>query len=462
MIFDNLFLLLLPIVAVYLMLCVTDYRKAFLIVLVIGPLLTSQKLNDDTTAGFMRVLFPPVVLGLILAIITRRQNFRALAIDGKLLLYLFIWLVISLASIVSIRSMGNFISGIINIINMITFMFACSVFIQNEKDLRNALIALVVSSTIATLIALEEYWIEGNSRASGIFWNPNYFGIHVATALLVAPALQRLNYVSPILRLFFRAATIILILGLLMSASQGAILAFLVSLLLLFWLWGSVTNAIKYLVLASALVFIFSTMSDGKMLTMLNHRLNSEWSDTSESVETGSRTLQYKVAMNMALSNPLLGVGTNNYISHFAHYVPWKDLNVGEYYAAYIGVYGSRGSYVTHNDFLAVLAETGFLGFGVFTVLHAVGIRNCLRYLKKIKNEEGYQDIFIIGSAVFVFYVANLIFSITHNYKMYFMYWEPLVMVWLLPRLKPLAMVKDLGKEFVSPTTIHPSVLNRI
>lgn len=82
------------------------------------------------------------------------------------------------------------------------------------------------------------------------------------------------------------------------------------------------------------------------------------------------RLYAWEAAFGMALHNPLNGVGLNNFYSNYYYYSPhWDGLN-----------------HAVHSTWFGVLAETGFLGLGVFVTLIITLIKTALRTLNRIET----------------------------------------------------------------------------
>ena len=86
------------------------------------------------------------------------------------------------------------------------------------------------------------------------------------------------------------------------------------------------------------------------------------------------RLYAWEAAAKMATDNPLTGVGIDNFYSNYFFYSPhWDGLN-----------------HAVHSTWFGVLAETGVLGFIVFTTLIVMLCKTALRTLNVIEQEGEY------------------------------------------------------------------------
>ncbi len=444
----------------YVLLAIIDYRKAFFVMLVIGPLLTTQSLGEDSLASFMRVLFPPVAFGLFLAVATKRQSLGSLHHDRGLLVFMLAMVGVAIASGGDVVSPEHYQAGIVNLINMLGFVVCFAVYLQTEADWHNALIAWAISGAWAAVLVIIESTTSGIGRAQGAFWNPNYAGIHLATAAVACLGLRQW-YAGRDSRRGKIGLTLLFILnaaGLLLTFSQGAILGLLVGGgVFLYWM-GRFRSMWFYLGALIMAILLVLSISGSEVNDQIRARYDLEWSQTGESGQIGSRTLQYKITLNMLLTRPLLGVGYNNYASSYPDYIPWSSLNPGESVAAIAGMPTGTNErpYVTHNDYLAWLAEGGLIGFGVFVAVQLVALRYCLTVLRQKRINATHSAESIFGATALALFATTFVFAFTHNYRMYFMYWEPLVMMWVLPRLNAVEPARESVKVNKQPLQSLP------
>ncbi len=95
------------------------------------------------------------------------------------------------------------------------------------------------------------------------------------------------------------------------------------------------------------------------------------------------RLYAWEAAFGMAVDNPMLGVGISNFYYNYFFYSPhWDGLN-----------------HAVHSTWFGVLAETGFLGLGIFLSLIIITFRNAINTMNNLKyhDEPGIR---LIATAV--------------------------------------------------------------
>ena len=106
------------------------------------------------------------------------------------------------------------------------------------------------------------------------------------------------------------------------------------------------------------------------------------------------RLYAWEAAFNMALDNPILGMGLDNFYYNYYFYSPhWDGLN-----------------HAVHSTWFGVLAETGFVGLIVFIYMITVMVRSALHSLSLLQQQIDQVPPAVFASAQAIF--AGLIGTI--------------------------------------------------
>ena len=114
----------------------------------------------------------------------------------------------------------------------------------------------------------------------------------------------------------------------------------------------------------------------------------------------GERKLFAQIGLNMVNDNPYFGVGWGRYISEFSNYSSTVDkLHIGNH----ILDASKQDRRVSHNDFLRIMAELGWLSL----LLCIIYCGYCIHILM-------FQTMALSG-VVFPIWCGMILFSLTHN-----------------------------------------------
>lgn len=188
---------------------------------------------------------------------------------------------------------------------------------------------------------------DGRIQYIGIFSDPNDLGLLFVSVLPMALYLCKRGGSFGLARLFWLAGAGLLLYGVYLTNSRGAMLA--VALMLGAWLW------LRRGLLVAGLV---GSMALAGMMT-LPSRLQEL--DASEESAAGRVDAWYE-GLQMFREHPLFGVGAGNFTDH---------------------------NYLTaHNSFVLALAETGFVGYTVWLAFIGYGFWMMFR-LQRYRLESG-------------------------------------------------------------------------
>ncbi len=193
--------------------------------------------------------------------------------------------------------------------------------------------------------------VSDSGRMAGTLGSPNTAAAYFS--LLLAPAFSIfVTKSSRLIRYLAITAFILGSIGLVFTISRGGLIGFTVSMIIfgcILWLRGKVSPWAAFLILFAATlgIVIFGGFTFDKLIGM---RENAAM----------ARIPLMKIAWNMILAHPFLGVGANNYVTNLKFYL-LPQMTQGFLY-------------VVHNKYLLIWAETGlggilsFIGFLGLTI----------------------------------------------------------------------------------------------
>jgi len=255
---------------------------------------------------------------------------------------------------------------------IIIMTFAIAWLSRSEKDFALASLLITFFGMLVGLVALTNQinsigLVEGTRVTIGrdigsVLGDPNdlalvlMFPVAFACSLIMTPKLQLR------VKLLGWLSVLTLFLAIIATQSRGGLLG----MLAIFSVYGyrriqSKTLFFSCAMLAAAALFIFAGISD---------RASGGAAEAGIDASAMGRLYAWEAAFGMAVHNPLSGVGLNNFYSNYYYYSPhWDGLN-----------------HAVHSTWFGVLAETGFLGLGVFIAAIFSLINSARRSLQQIEQ----------------------------------------------------------------------------
>jgi O-antigen ligase len=181
-------------------------------------------------------------------------------------------------------------------------------------------------------------------------FDPNDFGLILALSIPLALylALKSPNW----MRWCWRAAVLMVMSALLLTASRTALVAAFVAFGFALWTWREadrgqrISSALLLVLLVAGLLQFAPASSRARLATITTELTRGT---------LHNRTLIWKTGLKVFQRHPVLGVGAGAYPEAVR---PWLGTP---------GVPGHR--YVAHNTFLSVLVECGVIGFGLYALV---------------------------------------------------------------------------------------------
>ncbi len=234
--------------------------------------------------------------------------------------------------------------------------------IRKVEHVRWLMLACIAGGLLSTGIGLSGGFTEGRLEGSGI--NPNELGQLLILSVVFAGALCATPRLPGPVRLALGLAGLLSMAALLTTASRGATLGLVVSLLLAPFLVGKGRRGIAVMLIGLVLVggaTYLTVLAPPQTLARL----------TEDNSDGGSgRTDIWRVGWRMVEANPVLGVGAGNFADVSVHYlfdagdIKRTDLIIDE-------------PKPPHNVYLQALAELGVIGLALLLA----GFAFCLRCL---------------------------------------------------------------------------------
>jgi O-antigen ligase len=320
-------------------------------------------------------------------------------------------LLISWISLVKANHYGFFFSEEMRMINNIVFFFLVIDLIDDFPKLQTAVKAICVSYFLVTLVGLYEIVTQTHVleimghplpsspyvtaierfRIMGPSGDPDYFGISMVFGLFITIMAASVFAKSKVMQSVLVLLSALYLFITLATGSRGTILSLLIGMAV-FWFYIEIKR--KYLISVIALIGFLAvfglytvTISDYALKRFLG--------------EYGQLSLQYrigwsKMCLKMAWRNPLLGVGTGNFVSEYNRYI---DPNA------------PRGSGSATNTYLTILAENGLPGLIVYLAMYFFCFSNFYWVMKHSRD----PPMMIIALTFFSITVTFTLFAAVHH-----------------------------------------------
>jgi O-antigen ligase len=250
--------------------------------------------------------------------------------------------------------------------------------IRSRGQLRGILIAFLVWTVLASIVAVIMYYAGTTRVAVGFIGNRNTLGLYinmaVAIALLMFPTSSRLGQIGLALSLP------ILLLGLALTLSRSGLLIMGGTMLVVWYRLARHQGVLILLGSAASLlglVFFLPGAFWQRVDTIVPaiERREDTW---------GLRLRIWQVGVRMIQDNPIMGVGPGNFIPASPRYSRGELLGRG---------------LAAHNVFICVAAELGMVGLGGFIAILVLGLSNAHRAFRRARDD-GDMELMLSAVAV--------------------------------------------------------------
>lgn len=272
---------------------------------------------------------------------------------------------------------------------IILMTFAIAILVRTPQQLAFTLKIITLAGVLVGIVAIQNKLggiglVEGTRVTIGrelgsMLGDPNDLALVLMFPTSFAVGLLVTHQLPWHQRLIGFIAIPILFWAIIATQSRGGLLG----IMAVFGIYGlqrikSKVLLISIAIIAGGFLFVVAGISD---------RASGGAAEAGVDASAMGRLYAWEAAFKMALTNPLTGVGLDNFYSNYFYYSPhWDGLN-----------------HAVHSTWFGVLAETGFLGLSVFIALIVVLIKNANRTLQSVKAVKDRIDPAIYTSAQAVF-----------------------------------------------------------
>lgn len=262
--------------------------------------------------------------------------------------------------------------GVVNLGFQLVLSFHLLNSVREPGHFRQVAVAIVANSAVLCVLAIYERFVLGVMRPEVTLRNPNYFGLYVLLGLLCYWFVARGRRLS-LPSVTYQALAIA---GIVLSGSSAVLAALLIAVLVR--LTGVARSRILDGLLVTAMVgvvvfYLATTLGSGDTTAGLLQYFVKQ--------DDLSRIYIWKSALDAFVLHPLAGVGYATFRAPFSGF-----------------------EYVTHNDYLRVLAELGLMGAVVFGLYIQDSVR------RAVNSRNHHARAFVLSTVL-----ATLLFSLTHN-----------------------------------------------
>lgn len=294
--------------------------------------------------------------------------------------------------------------------------------IKNEINKVNGLViarSLCIFGTMVALLGIAEFIFRKNTIYEYLVFNPYYYRYLHRWRIMstqMHPAVLGTYFVAclPWLfllisktkaflkRNFYYLCTLLIIIGLILTFSRGALMA--AAFLSVAYLWRKNKHwAIRLSVSVLVLLFLLVLFSGGH--TLIKKRFSPE------SLKNGVnyRLERYPATFRMFRDHPFVGLGLNNYRLFF-----------DKYYGSSVIPYEWK---IPDNMYLSILAETGITGFSAFIVFIVFLLKKAFRCFRSIKDKDTKELLITIIAGIIGLMVNFLTYDALYWMTPLFLFW---------------------------------------
>jgi O-antigen ligase len=389
------------------------------------PFLGAQYLIGDSKPIFPINLCLADVFVFPAAIYLLLQKFRLKAPMDLPLLWLFwlffLWMLVSLYAGIYKYSLevyrpSNMVQAVKFFILIIYFYVIVNL-VRDADDLKGFVMAWGLSGGISAFLGIVGsllYQIFGISttlsrsfRAMGTFGNPNMYSGHILISFFLAFVYFKLGGKKWV----FISLLIVYLVGLIMSASKGGMIAFLIAFIVFAILLP------QYRIKSLAILTTFLLVCSGLFLitdtgTIYIERL-MQVTDT-QTFSARSRLFLWDASFEVWKDNPFLGVGRGKIGEVSSVKENEWQLHDRRTRRRLLQEEREENDYiVSHSTYISLLCETGIIGLFLFISIMATFLHRVIRSLVSLESSSGYYFIVAcLGAALTGILVQGIVTNV--------------------------------------------------
>jgi len=376
------------------------FGAATLVALIVNPLIgvhtflmllyfeNAARTSEGVTA--MQVLGPLIMVAWFLSLLLKRR--AAPRFDPSLVVVVaFVaWCGLSLVYATDIDLAITRFTTFVQL-GVAALMFASV--LDTPRRLRQALWAIVIWTSVATVIGMIIYGLGQRDVVAGPAENRNAFALYLDIAIISAVFLfQQARSRLAMLSVMLGFLPLFLV-GLALTLSRSGWISLLVGIVLV---WAHLASERRFWP-TLAMIAVF-----GLLVPFLPdafwHRAESILPSVKERGETfGQRVDLWSLGLKMVQDHPVLGVGIGNFRSVTSRYAEGEMLAEG---------------LTAHNAYISVAAETGLVGLALFLLLHALALRSA-RSAIRLGSSLGLPELRVCGVIVEVNILVVMVMALS-------------------------------------------------
>lgn len=338
-----------------------------------------------------------VAMGLVAVYIYTFYNRKQPIPIAREWLILLLWVIVSLLSIFFAIDFNLAVSKFITILQVFIISFMIYSLVYSVRNANSILLSLLLTVLIVSLLAYSNpaAYADTDGRLKATFNNANLYGLVLLSSIIIS-----LGYLFSAKYLIFRIVQLPLILFffimLLQTGSRKAILGlFIVVTLFVYFKFRehikrNVFVALLMLVVAvsavaGGLYYLKDTSHFYRIQRVIDAFESKDISSAGES-ERGRLEL-YAKGLEVAMDNPVIGVGLDNF----------RRVDSGNVFSSDIGTY-------SHSNYIEVLVSTGIIGFVLYYSVYGLLLFRIYKLRKRNFSNRDKTSLIMVGS-IFSMYI---------------------------------------------------------